>query len=355
MNMGRRILLVVLTPLFSLLLFALAFNFGLVKTIGDAHSVKNILKDSGIYNSVVPSLLKQAGQINTNAGDIPALDPLVQDAIAKSLPVKDVQGYSENAIDNIYSWLNGETAQPNFNIDLSNYKTSFASNLAKGVGQRLGSLPTCTTGHTATDFDAINATCLPPGVSAETASNTLEAELIKNQGFLDQTSVKASDIKGNDSTKSVFQDQLKDAPAAFQWFSKSPIILAVLALLTGIGLVLLRPTLINGIRHLGITLLAVGISMLAFAWIFNFVVSDKVIPKIAIENSTLQQSAKSAASNLSRNVGNNYYMFGGVYSVLGIASLAGSSFLSRKGRPEVIETTPQAQPGQPKEKLPKKS
>lgn len=353
--MGRRILLTLLTPIFSLLLFALAFNFGLTKTIGGADSVKGILKDSGVYDSVVPSLLKQAGQINTNTGDIPALDPLVKDAIAKSLPTKVVQSYSESAIDNIYSWLNGDTPQPSFNIDFSKYKSSFAANLADGVGQRLRSLPACTTGHTATDFDAINATCLPTGVNAETASNTLEAELSKNQGFLDQTSVKASDIKGNDSTKSVFQDQLRDAPAAFQWFRKSPIILTFLAILAGIGLVLLRPTPVNGIRHLGITLLAVGISMLVFAWAFNFVVSNKIIPKINIENTALQQSVKNVASNLSKNVGNNYYIFGGVYGALGIAGLAGSSFLSRKGRPEVIDASSETEPKQPEEKLTKKS
>lgn len=355
MSISRRILLALITPLFSLLLFGLAFNFGLTRTVGEARSVKDVLGDSGIYASVVPSLLKQAGQIDTNVGAIPALDPLIQNAITKSLPATDVQRYSENAIDNIYLWLNGDVGQPNFNIDLSSYKTNFAANLAESVGQRLKSLPPCATGYTAADFDAINATCLPPGFNADIAANTLRDELTSSSGFLDQASVASSDIKGNDPSKSVFQDQLKDAPATFQWSKKSPIILAVLAVLAAIGLVLLRPTLGSGLRHLGTILLAVGVTMLIFAAVFNFVVGDKIIPRIEIENKTMQQSLRRAATDLSKDVGNNYYLFGGIYALLGTISLATSLALARKNGQEVLpETKVEQVQAEPKTKLPKK-
>lgn len=332
MGLGRKTLLAILTPLLSLLLFALAFNFGMVRAIGDAESVKEILSKSEIYSSVVPNILKQTGQFDTAVGEISGADQIVKKAATRSLPASEIQKYSEDAIDNIYAWLNGKTPQPTFNIDLSNSKVSFANNLASEVQQKLTSLPACTTAITATDFDVLNATCLPPGVSANSASDSLKNEVINNSdGFFNQASVKAADIKGNDPTKSVFQDQLKDAPAAFQWFKKSPTILLILTILAGAALVFLRPTIANGLKHLGAILLTVGLTMLIFAWIFNYVTSNRV-SNISIENKSFQQSIKRTVGDLSKQVGDNYYVFGGAYSLLGLLSLATPYALSKYGR-----------------------
>lgn len=337
MGTGRKLLLLILTPLFSLLLFALAINYGLSKTIGDSGSVKKILRESGIYGSVVPNILKQSGNINTAIGEVSAMDPLVKSAASKSLPPQRVQEYSENAINNLYAWLDGDISEPNFNIDLSDSKSSFTNNLASEIELKLSSLPACKTAYTASGFDVLSATCLPPGDSASSAANLLRIETNNSSGFLNQAGVKASDIKGNDPEKTIFQDQLKDLPATFQWFRKSPLILTVLTLLTGLIMVFLRPTLSNGLRHIGASLLTVGIALLIFAWIFNYAINSRVIPKINIENISMQQSIRRAFGDLSKQTTANYYLFGGFYSLLGIAGLANPLLLSRRGHSESEE------------------
>jgi hypothetical protein len=353
MRFGRRLLLFVLVPIFSLLLFTLAFDFGVARVIGSVDSVKQILSESGIYTSLVPSILKQNGQISTDVGNISASDPIVQQAAIKALPASDIQTSSEAAIDNLYAWLNGKTPQPTFNLNFSGSQDSFASNLAGEVQQKLSSLPVCTTPYTAASFDALNATCLPPGVTAATAADALRKSLQNSDGGLGNVNLAATDFKGSDPGKSVFQDQLKSAPSQYQRLKSSPLILAILVILVGAALVFLRPTLTSGLRHIGITLLGVGVAMLIFSWAFNYVLINKVIPKIKIDkNYAVQQNLKHATTDLAQKIDRNYWTFGGIYAALGLVAISSPMWLPRKESPkpaaESVKDEPMADAKEPK-------
>ena len=331
--MGRRILILLLAPFFSILLFLLAFDYGASKIIGSANSVKQILSDSGIYSSIVPSLLKQTGQINTALGSIPATDPLVQQAATKALPATDIQKSSETAIDSIYSWLNGSIDQPNININLSDSKDSFANNLSAEVQQKLSSLPACTTPYTAANFDALNATCLPPGVTATSASNLLKNEITTSSDFLDKASINSSDLKNKDTGQTIFQSQADTAPGLYRRMKNSPPVIALLVIILGTILVLLRPTLASGLRHIGATLLSVGIAMLIFSWGLNWVVNNKITPNIKVENIAMQGNLRRAVNDLAQKIDKNYWIFGGIYSVAGVALLAAPFWMRPKIAP----------------------
>ena len=339
MTLGRRVLLIVLTPLFPLLLFSLAFDYGVVRTVGDIHSVKHLLSESGIYNSVLPSLLKQNGQISTPIGTLPADDPLVQKAASKALPASEIQKNSELALDNIYLWLNGKIPQPTFSMNLTGNNQVFANNLASEVKQKLDTLPTCTTPYTMVSFDALNATCLPPGVNSAITSESLKAVLNNGGNFLGNVNLSAADFKGNDTSKSVFQDQLKSSPSIYQRAKGSPAVLAILSILVGVSLVFLRPNLKSGLRHIGATLLSVGIAMLLFAWVFNYLLGSKISPKISLDNKAIQSNVRSLVIDLGQKVDSNYWIFGGVYSILGIASISAPTLLNRTQQPDQIAET----------------
>jgi hypothetical protein len=98
MDIGRRILLALLTPLLVGLLFLLALDIGITRTATHPKIVKGVLANSGLYDSLVPNLLKQQGSIQTAVGDISTNDPLVQQAAAKALTPAEVQKKSEAAI-----------------------------------------------------------------------------------------------------------------------------------------------------------------------------------------------------------------------------------------------------------------
>jgi len=335
--MGRRLLILLLAPFFSILLFLLAFDYGAAKIVGSANSVKQILSDSGIYSSIVPSLLKQTGTIDTALGSIPATDPIVQQAATKALPATDIQKSSETAIDSIYSWLNGSIDQPNININLSGSKDSFANNLATEVQQKLSSLPTCTTPYTAANFDALNATCLPPGVSAATASSLLKNEVATSSDFLDKASINSSDLKNKDTGQTIFQSQANTAPGLYRRMKNSPPIIGLLAIILAAVLVFLRPTLASGLRHIGATLLSVGIAMMIFSWGLNWVVNNKITPNIKVENAAMQTNLRRAVNDLAQKIDKNYWIFGGAYTVAGAALVAAPFWIKPKAAPMPAE------------------
>src|SRR5476651_1995940 len=83
MNFLRKALLVLLTPIFTLLLYATAVDMGIVRVVNQPSSIKKILVDSGIYHSAVSGLLDQAKQItpdNNSGGNVSLSDPAIRSA-----------------------------------------------------------------------------------------------------------------------------------------------------------------------------------------------------------------------------------------------------------------------------------
>lgn len=335
MSLGKRLLLIALTPLLPLFLFALAFDYGVISTVGNVTKVKHTLSDSGIYSSVVPSLLKQNGQISTALGNISASDPLVQQAVKAAVPTAQVQKNSEVAIDNLYAWLNGKTDQPSFNLNFAGSSDSFAASLSDSLKQKLASLPACTTPLTVSSFDALNATCLPPGVSANSAANILKNDLSSSGNLLSGATISSNDFKGNNPQKTVFQDQLSSAPKQYHRLKTLPTVLAVLAVITAASLIFLRPTLKSGLRHTGTAILVVGLIMLIFAYLFNLIVAKRMVSNIHNDNLVLQQNIKTLASDLSQSIDRNYWTFGALYSLVG-GGLVASPYLLNRGKPKVV-------------------
>jgi len=342
MNIVKKIALGILSPLFIVLLFVWAFDVGFVRTATHPATVKKLVSDSGIYNSAIPSVLQQTKSIDTSVGTISASDPDIQKAANAAITPQFIKQNTETAIDSVYQWLDGKTAQPNFSIDLSGAKTSFANNVAAVVSQRLSSLPACTPAQsvalTAGGFDAINATCLPRGVSAADAAAQVKDSLAGSSDFLDKTTLSADNIKNSGSNQSVFAGQLKNVPKQYQKAKKTPLILGILTILTGIGIVFLSSSWQKGLRHVGINLVVIGLLMLAFSYALNRVVSTNVVPKIKIDNAVLQTDVRNLATDLTQQIDKNYWYFGGLYTVLGAGGIAAAEIFRRR-QPSPTHTT----------------
>src|SRR5579872_1207340 len=116
MSFGRRVALFFVGGLFSLLLFLLALDIGLIRIVGQPQSIKGILNDSGIYNSIVPGLLSENKQISSSGGSVPLSDPVVHSAAESTLTPAFLRTNVNQAIDSIYAWLDGKVAQPGFSL-----------------------------------------------------------------------------------------------------------------------------------------------------------------------------------------------------------------------------------------------
>jgi uncharacterized membrane protein (UPF0136 family) len=157
-----------------------------------------------------------------------------------------------------------------------------------------------------------------------------------SKGFLDQTKFSSSDIKNENTKRSVFDDQLKQAPKQYQRAKKTPVILITLTILVGLGVVFLSRNWIIGLRHIGINLALIGALMLLFAWGLNRAVSTKVVPQIKINNAVFQQDIRKLATDITQQIDKNYWMFGGVYAVLGAGSIAAAEVFKRRNQPALV-------------------
>ncbi len=333
MNIVRRGLLIIIAPLFSLLLFATAFDWGVVKTVGQPSSVKQIVSESGIYESLIPSLLTKVGSVNTSVGNLSATNPTVSAAANQAFSAKYIQTNAETAIDSVYAWLEGKTAQPTFSLNLSSAKTNFADSLATQFQQKAAALPICSTPYTASSFDISNATCLPPGVSAVSVGQSIKNDVSGGKDFIKDTTFSANNFKSDNSNQSIFQDKLKNLPTQYQRAKKTPVILALLSLVAAVAIFFLSPNRLKGLRRVGMTLLAVGLFMLLFSWGLNKAVTTKAVPNIKIkDNAVLTAKIQTLVTDITQRIDKNYWVFGGVYSVLGVAAI-GTPMLMRRRAP----------------------
>jgi uncharacterized protein YjeT (DUF2065 family) len=347
MDIAKKLALGLLSPLFIFLLFATAFDIGFVRTATHPTTVKRLISESGVYDSLVPSALAQNKTITTSLGNISTADPAVQKAATQAISSQYVRQRTEAAIDNVYQWLDGGISQPNFKIDLSGAKGSFADSVAGSVQQRLAGLPACSAVQNLAiaqsgQFDAVNATCLPSGVTAQAAAEQVKASLNNSQDFLKDANVSAADIKSSDSSQSVFNDQLKNLPKLYRQAKRTPLILSILTILTGAGIVFLSRTWQRGLRHIGINLAVIGVIMMIFSYGLNRAVSTKVVPKIKVDNAVLQQDVRKLVSDLSQQIDKNYWFFGGFYTVLGAGGITAAEISRRRSKLGPVAELPAA-------------
>jgi uncharacterized membrane protein (UPF0136 family) len=336
MDILKKVVLGVLSPLFIILLLATAFDIGFIRSATNKAQIKNTVSETGIYGSVVPAVLDKAGSISTyRAGEIPLKDPGVQAAAQKAFPPSFVKSSSESFIDSIYRWLDGKTREPDFYLDINPQKAVFASNVAEYVQQRLNSLPACAPNvlPSPATLEVFSLSCKPRLLDTDAVAATVRSEVANNFQVIDHPYLTANQIGSNSSGKSIFQDQLKDVPKQYQRAKKTPFVLTVLTILTGVGIVFLSSTWQKGLRHIGINLAVIGVLMLVFSYGLNRVVSTKVVPKITVDNVILQKNIRSLATDITQQIDKNYWFFGGLYTLLGAGSITAAEIYGRRAQP----------------------
>jgi hypothetical protein len=359
MQFVRKALLVLVGVAFPALLFATAFDFGVLHVVGSPTPVKKILSDSGIYNSVVGSALDQAKKSSTGGSEVSLTDPLIKKAAEDSFSPQVVKDSTEKVIDGVYDWLDGKSAQPDFNVDLSSVKSSFAENAAGAAKFRAESLPACTALPDTTD--PLSITCLPQGVTPAQVADQVKNNVLTGQGFLEHPNITASSVKSEGSDQSVFDNKLKDTPKQYQRVKKTPFILATLTVAAILAIIFLSVTRRKGLRHVGVTMSVVGAFMLLFAWGLNRVAVHNAIPKISMDNKVLQSNVQHLATDLVHSVDKNYWVFGAIYLGLGVLAILIAMLLGRGGNnkksskpPAPASDTPAPAAASPARKAPQK-
>lgn len=324
----KRILRALLLSLLPLILFLLALDFAVLRVAGNPEPVKETLKESGLYTSAIDTFLVSTDNPNKDtSGDISTDNPVVQAAFKKAFPPELIESSTENFIDSIYKWMRGDTAIPDFRIDLTQAKTTFVEEVAAGAETRAANLPACPRGQIEFN-DPFSATCLPRGASPSLAAEKIRSELGNNESFLSNPVLTASSIKSSESPeKSVFTDS--NLPSVYQGLQNGRLVLLILALLAVTGVVLLSNSLRAGIRHAGIVLLVVGVGILIASFISNKAVTEALPDLLArSENAALADKLQSLMANIVRDTNRTFSAFGWAYTITGTGAILGSLFVN---------------------------
>lgn len=314
-------------------LFATAIDIGVLKVVGSPEPIKKILSDSGIYNSVVSSSLDQAKQINGSTNEISLTDPIVRSTAESTFSPQFLQTTTNSVIDSVYKWLNGQTTVPDFKIDLSAQKAVFAEKVAQGAEQRAAGLPRCTTLPDLNNYDALNATCLPPRLTPAQAAATIRNDVFSGEGFLNNPVIDASSVKSANSDQSIFVDQLKSAPSDYRKIKATPFVFGLISLLSLLAVIFLSSSWQRGLRHAGFVLLVIGIFLVLFSLSVNSVVNKKLVPKINMTNAVLQTDVRKLVHESAQNVDNTFLLFGIGYAILGSLCVGGYYLMSKRTHP----------------------
>jgi hypothetical protein len=343
MRFVRRVLLGLSVPILVCFLFGIAFSTGIAHTFSNPAPIKHIISDSGIYNSVLNSSLDQASPIIGGGVQIPFSDITLRKAATSTFPPQFIRQNTETVIDSIYKWLDDKTPLPDFYIDLSAQKIAFATSVAQSVQQQLASLPTCTRASIPQNFDALNTTCLPTGITPSTAAASLRSDILGGQGFLDNPIITADTIKADGSKQSIFADQLKDAPQYYRNIKAAPSVLAALSVLVTIAVVFLSRTRRSGVKKIGFILLISGIFLLLMAWSASHITTDRIAPKISFDANVVQSNVRAIFVDVVKSISKSWWYFGALYCALGLLTIIATIFGPKQSTNQPGQETPAKQ------------
>jgi hypothetical protein len=352
MHFLRKYTLIITAALLPGLLFALALTYSSTSVIRDPNNIKTTVSGSGIYKDVVPAVLEQSEKnaSNSDNNSISLNDPEVKLAASQTFDSGFMKQSSENIIDGVYHWLNGASPKPDFKIDVSAKKTQFANNVAAQAKQRTQHLPQCPLSVSPASIentDIFKLKCLPYGITPAMVEHNLKQEVLSSQDFLDKPVITANTIQSNDSSKDIFNNQFKNVPVYYQKAKIAPIILALLIVLAIVAIVLLSPNHLHGVRRVSIILIISGVTVMIFAFVFNKVISDSIIPNVKLDNKPMQKDTQAIITSFTKNIDNKYWHFGEGYLALGAIVLAGTIYLSKRVKPHTTEAIDQKHTHQP--------
>lgn len=334
MNILKKSALGVCVSLLFVTLFVFGLAFGVHRVFSGPDNLKNALRESGIYQSVVGDALNQVQkeQQPSEGEQIPLDNPEVQNAIKTAVSPELLQSQTEQALDSIYSWLQGKTPKLEFAIDLGNVKQSLADNIGKYVEERAAALPVCPPGTPINqDFDAFNATCLPRGATAAQVTAQAKDQILKGEFFKDNV-ITAENFKGKDGK--TIEQQLAAVPEAYKKLSWTVYGTGLLALLLIAAVVALSANWRAGLKKVSVVFIIVG----SITVLLNWLSSLGVQKASEYAKEPLQQSGIKVAQHLADDLREWWLWYGIGLVVIGIITLIVLHFIKPKVTDSAAET-----------------
>lgn len=266
MNGFRKTLLVLLGIVLFGSLLGVALSTSAKMTIYNPDKVEQWISQSKLYDHFVSTAAERGqaavGSTSENDNVTSLSDTAVQDAAKTAFSKQLVEQSINSVIESNYAWLRGETDTPEFKIDLTGAKQSFAQEVGAYVTTSLSSLPVCTNAQLAQmqNVDPLSMTCRPSNVDPKTAGQQVTQQIIDSDELLSNTVLTAQTINPDPTSQSdPYYEKFSQLPKAYQFSEKLPYIFAGLTVLSALVFILLFSSRRNGIKWTAIILTVAGL------------------------------------------------------------------------------------------------
>lgn len=317
--MFKRLFLITSSGLLKITLLSFALAGAGWMVFGTPNKIKQAADDSGLYSSAVDSVLettkKQALKDNAQ---LPLDQPELIAAAKNAFPPELLSKNSESIINGFYNWLKSDTKTPQFSVDLTEAKQSFANGIGDYAVKRYEALPPCSSAQLRTmntDVDAFSVDCRPPGLLSSTVREQVQSQILNSGEFLGDTTFTADDLPKAENGKT-FAENMSVAPTAFNAFRLMPWVLGLLGLLFASGVLFLSKDKRQGLKTIAVTLVGTGIFLMLGSLLINFLFNKMNQPKDAFG-----ASVASVAKTLTADYNTALMRFYIVYIALGVAVL----------------------------------
>ena len=250
----------------------LFFGFTLLAAslvLGSKSGIKETLLSVNAYDRFSQALIDSGAESSKNdPASIPFSDPQVAKVIKDSFGPMQLEQISETIIDSGYAWLDGDTPELQFSINLAENKERLARGLSNYALDRLQSLPACTTLPTESNIYRLN--CRPAYLDLNQQRDQLYKTILNDESFLKDTTFSQADLPKTESGQT-FSESYAKVPQYFSYFRASPYILLGICALMSLIIIFLSKNRRSGVKYISTSLLSTGVFLSITPIIYTYV------------------------------------------------------------------------------------
>jgi hypothetical protein len=247
-------------------LINLAFSVSGKATFTHPDKVEQWLNQSGLYTNIQNMVTDQArSAISKDVEGGSSVDSaIVSQAAQAAFPQSVFQQASNEFITSNYAWLSGQSNKPNFSIDLTQSKETFASKIVQlAIIDRINKLPTCTPTQTL-NTNPLLLTCKPPNINTAAEAAQIKVQILNSNTYLSNPVITASTIntKGGNGGQ-LYYVKFSKAPRIYQAVNKLPWIIGLVSFISLLVVIFVSRTKRVGLRRIAIISLVSGLLLVS--------------------------------------------------------------------------------------------
>jgi len=330
----RKLLANLLGLLLIILLLLIAVSLNIKSNLLNVNKFNNWIDYSSAYSSLINKITDESNNLLGNQYQVQNIKPIIKNAAEKAYPESEFKQNIKKILTANVNWVNGITPQPEFNINLINYKNDFAKQIANFYLSQIEILPLCSQLQEAELNTSLSVNCWPPNLSPSVGAKSIENQIDSSSIFLNIKNLNAENIKFNNSENhSPYYLKINNIIKKYQLVQKLLPYLLILIALVALSIIYLHPRKRKGFRIIGYAFSLSGIIVI-LSKIALKSASSKLTNKIFNNSSVVdfRTPITKVIDSATFAINKTFFLYGTIYLIIGLIILIFCLFYILKQR-----------------------